>query len=57
MNGSNDIVIVMRNIERVDKLKLDTDSILDDKKLAKQFVLRNLKFPKSESAEDMKNYL
>lgn len=32
-------------ILRLDKLKLDTDSILDDKKLSKQFVVRSFKFP------------
>jgi hypothetical protein len=35
INPSNDMVVILRNIERLDKLKLDTDSILDEKKLPK----------------------
>ena len=31
----NDVMILLRNIEWIDKLKLDTDSILDDKRLGK----------------------
>jgi hypothetical protein len=47
----------LRNIERLDKLKLDTDSILDEKKLSKQFIVRNFKFLKKDSTEEMKKYL
>ena len=49
--------MILRNIERLDKLKLDTDSILDEKKLAKQFIVRNFKFLKKDSTEEMRKYL
>jgi hypothetical protein len=54
---SHDCLVIMRNIERLGKLKLDTDSILDEKKLSKQFVVRNFKFLKKDSPEEMKKYL
>ena len=51
------MIVLMRNIERLDKLKLDTESILDERKLARQFVVQNFKFPKCESPEDMRLHL
>ena len=33
MHSDTDMIVMLRNIERLDKLKLDTDSILDEKKL------------------------
>jgi hypothetical protein len=47
----------LRNIERLDKLKLDTDSILEEKKLPKQFETRIFKFPKSDQPEEMRKVL
>jgi hypothetical protein len=54
---THDLIIILRNIERLDKLKLDTDSILDEKKLAKQFLVKNYKFSKKDAVEEMKNSL
>jgi len=39
------MIIMLRNIERLKKLKLDTDSILDEGKLARQFIVKPFKFP------------
>ena len=35
MHSDTDMIVMLRNIERLDKLKLDTDSILDEKKLVR----------------------
>ena len=35
VHSDTDMIVMLRNIERLDKLKLDTDSILDEKKLVR----------------------
>ena len=57
LQPNQDFLVILRNIERLDKLKLDTDSILDEKKLPKQFETRILKFPKSDQPEEMRKVL
>ena len=47
LQANTDFILVLRQIERLDKLKLDTDSILDEAKLPKQFEVRNFKFAKT----------
>ncbi|TNV76702.1 hypothetical protein FGO68_gene3657 [Halteria grandinella] len=42
IDRENDLMIILRSIERVDKLKLDSESILDHKRLAKQIVLKTI---------------
>lgn len=36
------MIVILRSIERLDKLKLDSESILDHKRLAKQITLRTI---------------
>lgn len=37
INPDYDMIIVMRNIEKTDKIKFDSEAIIDDKKLARSF--------------------
>jgi len=48
LQPNTDFIMVLRHIERLDKLKLDTDSILDENKLPKQFEVKNFRFPKTD---------
>ena len=56
MNQDGDFMVILRSIERLDKLKLDTESILDHKRLAKQIVLRNIPII-SQNADEIKSTL
>ena len=47
LQANTDFLLILRHIERLDKLKLDTDSILDEAKLPKQFEIRTFKVPKT----------
>ncbi len=57
LQPNTDFLLILRHIERLDKLKLDTESILDEKKLPKQFEVRNFKFPKTDTPEEMSKVL
>lgn len=52
-----DMLLLLRNIERLDKLKLDSESILDDKRLARQFVARSFKVGRSLACEEMRQII
>ncbi len=43
MLPDSDMLVMLRNIERLDKLRLDSESIMDEKRLARQFVHRPFK--------------
>ena len=51
MNTSKDMMIVMRSIEKLDKLAIDREVILDESKLAKSFVIRTFSFITSDPNE------
>ena len=57
LQPNTDFLIILRHIERLDKIKLDTESILDENKLHKQFEVRNFKFPKTDTPEEMRKVL
>jgi hypothetical protein len=56
-SDEGDLLIVLRSIERMDKLRLDTECILDDKKLSRQFLAKNFRHPRGESLDEMRGHL
>ena len=45
------MLLVMRSIERLDKFQIDREAIIDDGRLAKSFVIREMQFIANDLVE------
>lgn len=51
INPQQEMLIIMRSIERLDKYQIDREAIIDDSRLAKSYVLREFQFMSSDLSE------
>jgi hypothetical protein len=51
INSKEDMLIVMRNVDKFDKFLIDRKHIEDEKKLARAFAIRTFSFTSSDPAD------
>jgi hypothetical protein len=51
INPDTEMLIIMRSIEKIDKFAIDTESVIDETRLAKSFTIRSLQFITSDPSE------
>lgn len=51
INTQTEMLIIMRNIEKLDKFSIDREAIIDESRLSKSFTVRTFQFQASDPTE------